>query len=233
MGSVTRRQLGTCLPHLDTNGKARLNKYMGQYRVLRKIRIKGILCRLLHQELLVYEALKSALGEPCGRSALGAPRTALGPNLWATCDPDHESQAKDSINSREHFIRHAMHYLVTFPSWGLIRSHPSLENSNGTACYDTVLTSPPPTPTHPPLSSGDVIANLLAVLKRQMSLADATITGLTHAAVNQSVLVTVNLSRQQHLDHRRENDPVSQSVTRVREREKKKKRAVSTQTLCP
>lgn len=30
LGSVTRRQLGTCLPHLDMNGKARLSKYMGQ-----------------------------------------------------------------------------------------------------------------------------------------------------------------------------------------------------------
>lgn len=28
LGSVTRRQLGTCLPHLDMNGKARLSKYM-------------------------------------------------------------------------------------------------------------------------------------------------------------------------------------------------------------
>lgn len=36
LGSVTRRQLGTCLPHLDMSGKARLSKYMGQYRVLRK-----------------------------------------------------------------------------------------------------------------------------------------------------------------------------------------------------
>ena len=37
LGSVTRRQPGTCLPHLDTSGKARLSKYMGQYRVLRKM----------------------------------------------------------------------------------------------------------------------------------------------------------------------------------------------------
>lgn len=33
-GSVTRRPIGTCLPHLDTSGKARLSKYMGQYRVV-------------------------------------------------------------------------------------------------------------------------------------------------------------------------------------------------------
>ncbi len=36
LGSVTRRQLGSCLPHLDTSGKARLSKYMGQYGELRK-----------------------------------------------------------------------------------------------------------------------------------------------------------------------------------------------------
>lgn len=40
LGSVTRRQLGTCLPHLDTSGKARLSKYTGQYIVLRKIQNK-------------------------------------------------------------------------------------------------------------------------------------------------------------------------------------------------
>lgn len=28
-------KVGTCLPHLDTGGKARLSKYMGQHRGLR------------------------------------------------------------------------------------------------------------------------------------------------------------------------------------------------------
>lgn len=37
IGISTRGQLGRCLPPLDTSGKARLSKYMGQYRVLVKI----------------------------------------------------------------------------------------------------------------------------------------------------------------------------------------------------
>lgn len=46
---------------------------------------------------------------------------------------DPEDAAEGSINPRVHFIRRAMHYLVTIPSRGLRRSHPSPENSNGTA----------------------------------------------------------------------------------------------------
>lgn len=46
LGSVTQRQLGTCLPHLDTSGKARLSKYMGQYSAQRKVRTKERLCSL-------------------------------------------------------------------------------------------------------------------------------------------------------------------------------------------
>lgn len=63
-------------------------------------------------------------------------------------------------NPRVHFIWHVMHYLVTFPSWGLRRSHPSLENSNGTACYDSLQC------THFPsaAAAGTLSSNLLAAL---------------------------------------------------------------------
>lgn len=62
---------------------------------------------------------------------------------------------KGSINSRVQFIWHAMHYLVTFPSWGLIRSHPSLENSNGTALlwYNAHISPPSATETLLPICS--------------------------------------------------------------------------------
>lgn len=93
LGSVTRRQLGTCLPRLDTSGKARLSKYMGQYRVLRKIRTKGILCSLLLLEWLVYDALRSALGEPCSLCVLSASHTALWPYPCAIWNPARESHA--------------------------------------------------------------------------------------------------------------------------------------------
>lgn len=88
--------------------------------------------------------LISTMGEPCSRYGLSAWHTALWPCPCAAWNPACESHASSSglHQFKRAFYLTLMHYLVTFPSWRMRRSHPSLESSNGTACDDTMHTTP-------------------------------------------------------------------------------------------
>lgn len=138
-------------------------------------------------------------------------------SIWLPC-----MQQWAQSNSRVHFIWHVMHYLVTFPSWGLRRSHPSLENSNGTACYDTMHTLP--------LSSENVInfffPPVCSSFYRTNEPRGYHNTGLTHRHINQNAFVMANYCGHWHFHHWHVDYPISDIIMHTSQ-------AISRQLLFP
>lgn len=84
LGSVTRRQLGTCLPHLDMSGKARLSKYMGQYRVLRRKKKQKNKRQIVHFVAPGMTSLRST-----GISVCELYAASVSASHTQHCDPKH------------------------------------------------------------------------------------------------------------------------------------------------
>lgn len=152
--------------------------------------------RTLSQSLRAFGAARSAPWPPCAVCTLWK---------WAHQDPSMQ-QTRRSINARVHFIWHPMHYLVTFPSQGLLRSHPSLENSNGTACYDTMhptTTTTTNTTTHTHICTltrmHTAAAETLLAICALLYHAKKKKTPRTHCNARALTIAPSRLSRRQHL----------------------------------
>lgn len=144
-------------------------------------------------------------------------------SIWIPC-----MQQWALSHPRVHFIWHVMHYLVTFPSWGLRRSHPSLENSNGTACNDTMH---PPSYT-PNQQAGDVIFQFTRCFITQNEPPRHHNIGLTHSHINQALFVMLNYCGHLYFHQWHVNDPMS-DITQHYEQGRFKAIVVNPDTIYP